>query len=398
MSRWRCNRHALLRRESFGGTLFLVDSGKRAYVDTQEFLQLKIEGWLWEDLALELKTSPCQVLVTEPTILPSGSFSSPDTVFLEVTSGCNLRCTHCFNVSGKAHPEELSDTELVSIIDDLATTGVQEIRFTGGEPLVRSSLASLIAYAADLGLRCSMGTNATMITSRKALELKEAGLRSAIVSIEGLQRRHDEIRGRGSYARTMDGLERLLAHEIAVRVNVVAMQSNLADLRPLLEQMAERGIPVFVRRLITAGRAAETQKEMLTAVQYEGLRSELRHLLGDPRGLIDGHHLSNHPPIVTRIPLPFERKDCSAGQRGLVVLPNGNVQTCGFLGPLGEPSIGSLRSERLKDIWQRLSVSGHIERLGRALAPYNCSTQCPKTNCLAIALAAQMVGNHEVSR
>lgn len=380
--------HYLLRRESFGGTLFSVKRGKRIYINHDEYLEMKLSSCITQALANELGEDIVPVVITEPQHLPNDNFSAPDTVFLEVTRACNLHCIHCFNASGKQLPKQLSHTQFESVIEDLVSSGVQEIRFTGGEPMVVSGIISLIRRASELGIRTSMGTNAALINDDKAGALAKAGLRAGIISFDGLESRHDQIRGKGSFKLAIDGLERLRQYNISVRVNIVVMRSNLSDISKLIKFLHEIGVSVFIRRLILSGRASATPNEMLTSTEYSELRKSLQTYLDDPKNLVDGHSLKERR-VQMRITLPFTRKDCSAGHRGLIILPDGRIQTCGFLGPLGETSIGRVLKEHMADIWQRLNMSNHIEDLEKNLEPYNQNTVGPSTNCLAVALAEQ---------
>lgn len=377
--------HALLRRESFGGTLFFVRTGKRTYVNQEEFELIKASGKIPTTLANELESVATFVIVVEPKWLPEGNFSAPDTVFMEVTRACNLTCMHCFNNSGKALMQELTQAQFEAIVDDLAASGVQEIRFTGGEPMIFSGIFSLIRRASSLGLRCSMGTNATLISDHKTDALMAAGLRAGIVSLDGHEERHNLIRGRSSFNSALEGLEHLRSRGIDVRVNVVVMRNNLIDIPSLVALLAEQCIPVFMRRFIPSGRASSSSDEFLSAEEYAKLKMLMKTLLDDPRGLVDGHYLKEKC-VATRIPLPFVRKECSAGHRGLVILPDGRIQTCGFLGPLGEISIGRLPVEPFVDVWERLNSSTYIPKLEYNLGLYNNLTTGPKTNCLAVAL------------
>lgn len=380
--------HYLLRRESFGGTLFSVKRGKRVYINHDEYLEMKFSSCVTQALANELGEDIMPVVIAEPKYLPNDNFSAPDTVFLEVTRACNLHCIHCFNTSGKRLSKQLSQTQFESVIKDLVSGGVQEIRFTGGEPMVVPGIISLIRRASELGIRTSMGTNAALINGNKADALAKAGLRAGIVSFDGLESRHDQIRGKGSFKLSMDGLKRLRQRNISVRVNIVVMRSNLSDMSKLVKFLHEIGVSVFIRRLILSGRASATPNEMLTSTEYSVLRKSLQTYLDDSKGLVDGHYLKERR-VQMRIILPFVRKDCSAGHRGLIILPDGRIQTCGFLGPLGETSIGRVPEEHMADIWQRLNNSSHIEDLEQNLEPYNKNTVGPPTNCLAVALTGQ---------
>lgn len=381
------NDHNLLRKESFGGTLFLVQKGIRAYINQKEYQEIISGGSLLTPaLVKELGTSS-NVIIKEPAILPANNFSIPDTVYLEVTRVCNLRCSHCFNNSGKKISGQLTRKQFELIIDDLAENGVQEIRFTGGEPLVFDDIMFLIKKTSMLGLRTSIGTNATLIDAKMANILAENGLHSAIVSLDGLERHNDRIRGSGAFKGAISGINHLKKNKIDVRVNTVVMRSNFEEVVLLVDFLFNENIPIFIRRLIVSGRAINDFHEMLSEDEYQKLNERLGKYFDQGCHLVDGHYLSRKP-LKTRIALPFLRNACSVGQRGLVILPDGRIQTCGFLGPLGEPSLGNISTESLSDIWHKLNNSDHVKKLENNLHDYNNNRMAsPETNCLAIALS-----------
>ena len=373
-----------LRKECFGGTLFDIVSGKRVYVNNAEFKSIEHNHNLDDRLASELRMSG-GVDIIKPAWIPDFNFSAPDTVFFEVTRACNLRCIHCFNNSGVKTRDELTLDQCLFVIEDLVKTGVQEIRFTGGEPMILDGIEELLSRANALNLRISMGTNAVLATAEKVEGLAKF-LHMAVVSIDGTEERHDAIRGKGTFKKTMEGMENLLSQDVKVRVNTVLMRSNILDTIELAKYLYSRDISLFIRRLIPSGRALDMSDEMLSKDEYENVRTQLLPYLEDPRGLTQGHYLSEKE-IKTRIPLPFRRSNCSAGHRGMVILPNGEIQTCGFLGPLGEQSVGKIPDESLVTIWKRLLLSNHISSLEKNLEPHNKCSTGPCTNCLAIALA-----------
>jgi MoaA/NifB/PqqE/SkfB family radical SAM enzyme len=375
-----------VRREVFGATVFDVNLARRTYVTTNEFAEIQRLNYLPDNLRDEIQASTNECLISEPQWLPAHNFSAPDKVFFEVTRACNIRCTHCFNNSGHKLNDELTHAERLEVIQDLRDCGVQEIRFTGGEPLALPGIHDLIRRTGLLGFRVSIGTNAMLVGKAEAQKLAEGGLHSAIVSIDGTELVHDRIRGEGSFSASMTGIKHLMAAGINVRVNTVVMKSNIHDIYGLVRHFFECEIGVFLRRLIPTGRASLSNNEMLTAADYEDLRQALRHYLSDPRGLVQGHYLVERAE-PTRIQLPFARHGCSAGHRGMVILPNGKIQTCGFLGPAGERHLGRVPWEPFSAIWRRLLESGHIESLREKLLPFNAITKGPCTNCLAIAIS-----------
>lgn len=377
-----------LRQECFGGTLFDAVSGRRLYVDKAEFEAICKDQKLGNSLLASSLKMAGEVDIVVPDWIPEFNFSSPDTVFFEVTRGCNLRCVHCFNESGVKLMHELSLEDRMRIIEDLARTGVQEIRFTGGEPMILNGIEELLSCANSFGLRVSMGTNAVLASAEKVNSFSEF-LHLAVVSIDGTEIKHDSIRGQGTFQKTLQGMENFLTAGVQVRVNTVIMRSNTPDILDLAKYLYDRNIPLFIRRLIPSGRALDMSEEMLSKEDYEQVRLKLEPLLVDPRGLTQGHYLGEEKPVQTRIALPFRRSNCSAGHRGMVILPTGEMHTCGFLGPLGEKSVGRIDNESMSVIWKRLLVSDHIAKLESKLKSHNQCSTGPCTNCLAIALATQ---------
>ena len=380
------NQISLLRKESFGGTLINAISGKRIYLDQEEYSLVKKSGVLLKNLINELNIISGKVIIIEPAMLPIYNFSAPDTIFFEITRECNLTCKHCLNNSGKRLPQEFSNKQLNSIIRDICTAGVQEIRFTGGEPLMVSNIFEYISKIRGYGLRVSIGTNGTLIDNNIAQKLASVGLNSAIISVDGMEKHHDFIRGKGSFGKTMKGIKNLLDVDISVRINIVAMKSNIKEIPTVVDYFFQRNIPVMIRRFIQSGRAKNLKDKELTREDYLLLKNELQLFLLDEKQIINGHYLKDEK-VITRIQIPFERYSCSAGHRGLVVLPNGDVQTCGFLGSLGEPPIGNLKTESLAFLWQKLLESKYIDSLRLLLSKHNTCKSCQETDCLAIALA-----------
>lgn len=297
-------------------------------------------------------------------------------VFFELTRGCNLACTHCLNDSGRRLPDELSPQQVLVTIHQLGRFGVREIRFTGGEPTISSVLVDAIRLAREYEICVSIGTNAFAINRKRAQELSAAGLQAAIVSIDGDEQSHDAIRGEGSYCRTWRGVDALVGADISVRINAVAMRTTCAGLPQLADACEVAGVKLFVRRFIPSGRMVGCVNELMTTLEYRRMRESLQPYID--RGVVDGHYLDGG----------FGH--CSAGSTGMVILPNGNVQSCGFLSDLGEPSYGHVAREQIAVIWDRIRSSAYLACAASSLASHNESRGAlPHTNCLAIAVGTR---------
>ncbi len=150
---------------------------------------------------------------------------------VSVTDRCNFRCQYCMPAEGLPwldRREVLRFEEIERIVALLAGMGVEEVRLTGGEPLVRRDLPTLVSMLARVeGLRdLSLTTNGYLL-ERDAAALAAAGLRRVNVSIDSLQRdRFFEMTRRDSLPQVLRGLDAVARHpELRpVKVNAVAMR------------------------------------------------------------------------------------------------------------------------------------------------------------------------------
>ena len=110
---------------------------------------------------------------------------------VSVTDRCNLRCTYCMPTEGiplKPHSEMLSYESIALIAHEAGRLGITKIRFTGGEPLVRKNIESLVEMIRLTGKykEITMTTNGTLLTLTKAKKLKMAGLTRINISLDTL--------------------------------------------------------------------------------------------------------------------------------------------------------------------------------------------------------------------
>ena len=213
-------------------------------------------------------------------------FSFFDIVYLELTRACNLKCIHCLNNSGIKQKDELTKEDLLKLIKNFSSHGVQEIRFTGGEPLLFNGIYDLIKFATEEGICTSLGTNGTLITKEVAKKLKESGLKKVVVSIDGNKKTHDKIRGKKNYQKAMNGLKYLKQNDINVRVNSVIMKSNMEDVIKLAKKMSRKKITIFIRRFISSGRGKHLENNMLNKKDYDYVRNKLQKELAKKISLV----------------------------------------------------------------------------------------------------------------
>lgn len=146
---------------------------------------------------------------------------------VSVTDRCNFRCAYCMPTQGVkllSHEEILSYEEFLRIIRILSSHGVNKIRLTGGEPLIRKGIVSFIRDITALKTitDLSLTTNGSLLAVM-AKELKAAGLMRVNISLDTVNpERFRQITRGGELAQTLQGLEAALAAGLTpVKLNVV---------------------------------------------------------------------------------------------------------------------------------------------------------------------------------
>jgi len=107
-------------------------------------------------------------------------------VVWNLTRTCHLKCVHCYtNSDAMKYPDELSTDQCKAVLDDLASFQVPAVLFSGGEPMVRSDLFELAAYARSLGLHVVLSTNGTLIDAQVAKRFVELEFAYIGISLDG---------------------------------------------------------------------------------------------------------------------------------------------------------------------------------------------------------------------
>ncbi|GEB13825.1 GTP 3',8-cyclase [Pimelobacter simplex] len=193
---------------------------------------------------------------------------------MSLTDRCNLRCTYCMPAEGldwMPLDDQLSDDEVVRLIGvAVRELGVREVRFTGGEPLVRRGLVDIVRQvrALDAGVEMSITTNALGL-SRTAGALAEAGLDRVNVSLDTV--RADTFHEITRRDRLDDVIAGLAAAEAAglgpVKVNAVLLRGINDDQAPeLLGWCVDRGYQLrFIEQMPLDAQHGWDRDAMVTA-------------------------------------------------------------------------------------------------------------------------------------
>jgi len=214
---------------------------------------------------------------------------------VSLTDRCNLRCSYCMPAEGLdwlPTDEVLTDDEVVRLITiAVERLGVQEVRFTGGEPLLRRGLPDIVRRTAQLRPRpeTSITTNALGLT-RTARALADAGLDRVNVSLDTV--RPDDFAAITRRDRFQDVVEGLAAAAEAglgpVKVNAVLLRGvNDTQAPELLRWCMERGYELrFIEQMPLDAQHGWSREAMVTAEEiFASLESEFTlEPAAEPRG------------------------------------------------------------------------------------------------------------------
>jgi GTP 3',8-cyclase len=192
---------------------------------------------------------------------------------VSLTDRCNLRCAYCMPPEGLEWlpaPEMLTDDEVVRLVSVAVAEGVTEVRFTGGEPLLRRGLVSIVSRVAALRPRphTSLTTNGIGL-ARTAADLQAAGLDRVNVSLDTLDReRFTTIARRDRLADVLAGLAAAAdAGLVPVKINAVLLRGvNDDEPAPLLRWALGEGYHLrFIEQMPLDAQHGWDRATMVTA-------------------------------------------------------------------------------------------------------------------------------------
>jgi len=201
-----------------------------------------------------------------PSHLLQFSKDKKPVVVWNCTRRCNLRCVHCYSQSAdRQYPDQMTTEQGKAMLEDLARFGAPVILFSGGEPLMREDLFELASRAVELGMRAVISTNGTLIRPQTADRLREIGLSYVGVSLDGMRRTNDRLRGRqGAFDDALAGIRNCIRAGIKVGLRFTINKRNAADIPDIFGLLRDENIPrVCFYHLVYAGRGAKLMNEDL---------------------------------------------------------------------------------------------------------------------------------------
>ena len=258
---------------------------------------------------------------------------------VSLTDRCNLRCTYCMpNDFADWLPGDhlLTSDELLFVLDVATSCGIDGVRLTGGEPLLRPDILDIVSRINELPHRPSLALTSNGIRLiEMARPLKEAGLKRVNISLDTLDHeRYRRLTHRDRLDDALAGIEAgIRAGLLPVKVNAVLMRGvNEDEAVPMLEHSVRHGWSLrFIEQMPLDAGGIWTRGDMVTADEIFARLSEVFELSPIPgRGSAPAEEFAvNGGPATVGIIASVSKPFCAACDR-LRLTADGQLRNCLF--------------------------------------------------------------------
>lgn len=296
----------------------------------------------------------------------------------EITLACCFSCRYCGSRAGKPRPNELSTEECLSVADQLAALGCRRVSMIGGEVFMRPDWARIVARLTGHGIRVAIITNGFLFKPEHIEKLKEIGVESVAVSLDGTETVHDKYRQEGSFRRALGAIDTLAANDIPASVITTINSENA----PLLEEMyailKDRGISAWqLQACSPMGNASNG------GVDYRFDPNSVIAFVEDradapfPIGIADniGYYTEGEGSLRGNRSGTAVFRGCRAGLSSIGIDSVGNVRGCESMYD-ERFNEGNLREKSLREIWEDPDNFAYNRKFTPQLLTGKCA-ECP---------------------
>jgi len=283
-----------------------------------------------------------------------------------VTRRCNLACAHCYlDAVRRSFLDELNATQAARLIAQIAALAPGAMLvLSGGEPLLRRDLVALVEQAAENGLAPVIGTNGTLLSERRARQLKHAGAAGAGISLDSATPAfHDRLRGKpGAWQAAISGVLAARFAGLPVSLQATVFMENRVELTAIAELAEWLGaIALNFFFLVCTGRGVE--RTDLSPAAYEETLAALVELRRQCPRLMIRARCAPHLRRLLGLHAGETHGDyagwssaCLAGRSYLRITPEGDVTPCPYI-PL---ALGNATRTPLEEIWRQHPVLARL--------------------------------------
>lgn len=276
----------------------------------------------------------------------------------EITMGCNMRCKHCGSICEEPLADELTTEEALDLARQLGDIGMKFISLSGGEPTTRKDWPLIAKELRKSGVVPNMISNGWLIDEEVAKTIKEAGIATVAISVDGLKEHHDYMRREGSYDRCMRSIKALVKAGVPATVISTVSSENIDTLPEMREKFIEQGVSYWQIQTALPMGNFKKDNNMVNPKDIDRIIDFAYENLEDDRIIIDlpdciGYYNLKEIAVKNKRlgTTDYNFQGCSAGRQSIGILQNGEIVGCTSMRE-SMYSAGSIREQSLKEIWE----------------------------------------------
>ena len=278
----------------------------------------------------------------------------------EITLKCNLACSHCGSRAGQARTKELSTEEALDVVRQLAEVGIKEVTLIGGEAFMRSDWLEIAKAITDAGMICGMTTGGFGISLETARRMKEAGIRTVSVSVDGgTPETHDNQRGKkGAWHSAFRTMSHLKEVGIYFGCNTQINRLSAPEFPIIYERIRDAGAKAWqIQLTVPMGNAADNADMLLQPYElldiYPMLARVAKRAKQEGVRIQAGNNIGYYGPYERLLRGGGDEwtfwQGCGAGLNTLGIEADGAIKGCPSL-PTAAYTGGNIRDRSLREI------------------------------------------------
>jgi len=290
------------------------------------------------------------------------------TLYFYMTEGCNLSCQHCwlapkFDEDGSKYP--VINVDLFrSIIEEAKPLGLENIKLTGGEPLLHPQIKEILKYIADEKIVLRIETNGMLCDEEIAGLIAKCSNVFVSISLDGATPKiHDSIRGvAGAYSRTIKGIRNLIEVGVNTQIIFSIMRANVHQYEEIIAVAESMGIGSIKYNIIQPterGLSMQEHEKDVNVEEYIEIGQRIEALSNQMHiALLYDHPIAFRP--LHRL-ADAKRNGGTCGIKQILgVLADGTYALCGIGMNMEEMTFGKAGKDSLQKVWEENSMLNTI--------------------------------------
>lgn len=265
-------------------------------------------------------------------------------IHIEVTSGCNEHCTHCYQIHDRKRDMELNLA--LDVLGQLDEMGTVSTTFSGGEPFLHPDFFEILSYARKKDFIINVLTNGYILDNNMIQVLKDVNPNMIQVSLYSMDpEKHDAVtRVKGSHKRTVSTIEALIASDIPVQISCPILKINKDSYKDVSMWCAQHKVRVLSDFILMARTNYDTSNlaYRLNLEETGKLIHEIIEVEDEYRDILELEPKSKDIEKYANQPV------CGVGVDNACITADGSLYPCsGFQNYI----LGNAYEKNLKDIW-----------------------------------------------